>query len=208
MLNIRTLARSCAATALMAVSITASTMVAAPSAQADPVIPIDWTVDVTSHLAKLNKDLTVPTGTFKGGFDLATSTITGDLALPQATSRLDLGSLPLANVTLALEQTAPVTGTVDLATLTASTTATYNVRIVAIRPLFAPWVNLVKSTCVTRTPVSAGLAGPVDLTNGSTFSGAFDLGKFSGCGLGVNEIVNGIVPGPGNTITARFTPTA
>lgn len=202
MFNVRTLARSSAVAALAAVSIT---MTQAP-AQADPVVPIDWNVDVTSHLAALDKDVVIPTGTFIGGFDLATGKITGDLGLEPSTTRLDIGSLPLASVTMAMEQTAPVTGSLDLATMDAETTSTFNVHVVAIRPVIAPWLNLVNRNCLTRTPVSSTLKGKVDLASGSTFTGTYDLPKFSRCGFGVNAIINQIVSGPGNGITAVFTP--
>ncbi|MDR7255296.1 hypothetical protein J2X46_004298 [Nocardioides sp. BE266] len=206
MLTARTLARRLGRV-IAVVALATGTASALPApAQADPIVPIDWKVDVTSHLVKLNKDLVVPTGTFKGGFDVATWQLTGALALPEATSRLDLGSLPLAKVTLAMEQTAPVTGGVDLFTMTGTARSTFNVRILAIRPMLTPWVNLVNPACVTRTPVVADLGGKVDLQLGSTFTGTYDLPKFTGCGLGVTAIVNQIVSGSGNSLTAKFTP--
>lgn len=181
---------------------------AAAPAQADS-LPIEWNVDATTHLASLNKDVHVPTGTFSGSYDFATGKVSGNLKLPQATSRLDLGSLPLANVTMAMEQTAPISGDIDIMTMQARTTSTFNVRILAIRPVLLPFFNLVNgSTCKTQTPVVASLAGKVDLAAGSTFTGSYDLPKFANCGFGVNQIINLLVPGPGNTMTAKFTPRA
>lgn len=206
MLKARTLARRLGRVVAVVALATASASVLPAPAQADPIVPIDWKVDVTSHLAKLNKDLVVPTGTFTGGFDVATWQLTGNLALPEATSRLDLGSLPLAKVTMAMEQTAPVSGGVDLFTMTGTARSTFNVRILAIRPVLTPWVNLVNPACVTRTPVVADLGGKVDLQLGSTFTGTYDLPKFTGCGIGVTAIVNQIVSGSGNSLTAKFTP--
>ncbi len=202
MFDLRTVARSSAVTAIAALSIT----LAQPAAQADPIIPIDWNVDATSTLAKLGKEVTLPTGTFVGSFDLGNSQLTGDLTLPAATTRLDIGKLPLANVTMELAQAAPVVGTVDLATMQAQTTASFDVKIPAIRPVFAPWINLVKSSCQTRTPVVTSIGGAVDLVAGSTFSGSYELPKFKNCGLGVTSILNEIVPGGGNTMSARFYP--
>lgn len=206
MLKARTLARRLGRVVAVVALATASASVLPAPAQADPIVPIDWKVDVTSHLAKLNKDLVVPTGTFTGGFDVATWQLTGNLALPEATSRLDLGSLPLAKVTMAMEQTAPVSGGVDLFTMTGTARSTFNVRILAIRPVLTPWVNLVNPACVTRTPVVADLGGKVDLQLGSTFTGTYDLPKFTGCGIGVTAVVNQIVSGSGNSLTAKFTP--
>lgn len=206
MLKARTLARRLGRVVAVVALATASASVLPAPAQADPIVPIDWKVDVTSHLAKLNKDLVVPTGTFTGGFDVATWQLTGNLALPEATSHLDLGPLPLAKVTMAMEQTAPVSGGVDLFTMTGTARSTFNVRILAIRPVLTPWVNLVNPACVTRTPVVADLGGKVDLQLGSTFTGTYDLPKFTGCGIGVTAVVNQIVSGSGNSLTAKFTP--
>lgn len=187
------------------VGLVATTGWSGPAA-AEPTIPIDWNVDATSTLAKLGKEVAIPTGTFVGHFDLGTSQLTGDLTLPPATTRLDIGKLPLANVTMELAQAAPVSGTVDLTTMQARTTASFNVRIPAIRPVFAPWLNLVKSSCQTRTPVITSIGGVVDLAAGSTFSGSYELPTFEKCGLGVTAIINQIVPGGGNTMSARFYP--
>lgn len=180
---------------------------AAP-AHADPVVPIDWKVDATTTLKKLDQTVVIPTGSFVGGFDLGTSQLSGDLSLPQASKRLDIGQLPLANITFAMKQAAPVTGTVDLATMQASTVASFNVQLVSIRPVIAPWLNLVGNTCQTAQPVTTSIGGTVDLINGSTFSGTYELGKFARCGLLVTPIINAIVPGPGNTMTAKFSPRA
>jgi hypothetical protein len=72
MLKARTLARRLGRVVAVVALATASASALPAPAQADPIVPIDWTVDVTSHLARLDKDLVVPTGTFTGGFDVAT----------------------------------------------------------------------------------------------------------------------------------------
>lgn len=200
--NKRFLASALAAGAL---ALGGSVALSAP-AQADPTFPINWTVDTTTTLKKLNQTIVVPTGTFGGEFDAGAGTLRGDLALPEASKRLDLGALPLANATFAMEQAAPVTGTLDLGTFEAQTTATFNVRIVSIRPVLAPWLNLVAPHCQTRTPVVAQLGGKVDLAAGSTFTGTYEMPKFSGCGLAVTPIVNATVAGPGNMLSATFHP--
>lgn len=181
---------------------------AAPAAQADPVIPINWNVDVTTTIKKLNKTVTVPTGTFAGQVDLGTGDLTGDLSLPPATSRLDLGSLPLANVTIQQVQAAPTTGKVDLLAMTTTTTSTYHVKLVSIRPIITPWLNLVGNSCRTKNPVVSTLSGQLDLINGSTVNGTFTLGKFANCGLFTTPVINLVMPGDGNTVSAKFSPPA
>lgn len=175
-------------------------------AQADPFMPIDWKVDATTTMKSLKQTVVVPTGSFKGQVDLETMALSGDMKLPQATKRLDIGALPVANVTFAMEQAAPVTGQVDLASMTATTTAKFNVRLVSVRPVLTPWVNLVGNNCRTATPVTTTLGGPLNLVDKTTFSGTYALPKFTGCGLFVTPMINAIVPGPGNTFSATFYP--
>jgi hypothetical protein len=51
------------------------------------------------------------------------------------------------------------------------------------------------------------MSGPVDLVNGSTFTGEFAVPKFKNCGLPTFAL-NLIIPGDGNTFTATATPKA
>src|SRR3954447_23088455 len=83
-----------------------------PRAAAAPNLDIHWRVDAQTHLAKLNRDVVVPRGTFDGALDLATGDLTGSLALPPATLRLDAvpGLLPLADASFSIEQAEPITG--------------------------------------------------------------------------------------------------
>ncbi len=178
---------------------------AAPAHAANEV-PIDWKVDATTTMKSLGQTVVIPTGSFKGSFDLSTGQLTGDLSLPQATQRLDIGKLPLAKVTFAMEQAAPITGSLNIFTMEAKTTASFNVRIVSVKPVIAPWLNLVGKNCRTREPVTTEIGGKVDLAGKSTFSGEYALGKFKNCGFGVTEILNAVVPGDGNTMSATFYP--
>lgn len=203
MMQIRTLVRTLA---VAATALIASLPLTATPAQAEPVLPINWNVDVTTTMKSLGQTVVVPTGTFDGGFDLGTGKLSGDLELPRATKRLDIGRLPLAKVTFAMEQAAPIDGTIDLATMTAKTTASFNVRIVAIRPVLTPWINLVRGSCTTRTPVTAELGGPVNLAGKTTFEGQYELPRFRNCGLLATPTINAIVPGPGNSLSATFYP--
>jgi len=55
---------------------------AAPEAQADVTVPLNFTVNATTHLARLNMDVAIPQGTFTGAADVTTGTVTGNLSLP------------------------------------------------------------------------------------------------------------------------------
>jgi hypothetical protein len=184
----------------------AQLLVSTPPATADPVIPINWTVNASTHLAKLDLDVTVPPGTFVGSIDLADGNLTGSLTLPPATTRFKAAGLPLADATFAISQ-ANVVGHVDFATLQVTATSTFDIRVVSVRPVLLPFVNLVGNRCTTSTPISVTMSGQVDLAAGSTFTGVYTIPPLENCGL-ATPALNLLVPGSGNTFTASFSPTA
>jgi hypothetical protein len=106
-----------------------ATVAVAPAASADPDIPLDWTVDATTHIAGLNQDVAITGGTFVGTADLGTGEIVADLTLPAATTQVKLIGLPLANTAFQVAPTGPATGTIDLATLTVTMTSTFHIEI-------------------------------------------------------------------------------
>jgi hypothetical protein len=179
----------------------------APSASADPDLPINWLVDAETHVAGLNQDVSVTGGTFEGSVDLATGEVTGDLTLPPATTQVKLGSLPLANTAFEVTPVGSPTGTVDLSTLTITLTSTFDIEIPYLRPTLLP-INLVGDRCQTQEPITLTMTGEVDLVNGTTLSGEYEIPRFKDCGLLVTPILNLIVPGPGNTFTATARPPA
>ena len=183
----------------------AVTFASASPAHADPILPINWKVDASTTLKSLNMTVVVPTGSFVGSIDLGTGNLTGNLNLPPASTQMKIGSLSLATATFEMEQASPVTGHVDLATLTATTTASFNARLRSLKPLGLP-INLVGNNCRTATPVTSSLTGPVSLTGSSTFTATYTMPKFKDCGFFITPIINLIIPGPGNTLTATFGP--
>lgn len=175
-------------------------------AQAATTIPIDWKVDASTTMKNLGMTVNVPTGSFKGAFNLDNATLSGEMTLPQASKRIDLGPLPLATVVFAMEPAGPVSGTVeDFATLKVKVKAQFNVRIVSIKPLGSP-VNLVGRNCRTVSPVVSELGGNVNLAGKTTFKGTYALPRFRNCGLLVTPVINSIIPGPGNSFAATFYP--
>jgi hypothetical protein len=182
----------------------AQLLVSTPPATADPILPINWNVNASTHLAKLDLDVTVPQGTFTGGIDLANGNLTGTLDLPPATTRFKAAGLPLADATFAISQT-NVVGHVDFATLQVTATSTFDIRIVSVRPVLLPFVNLVGNRCTTSTPITVTMSGQVDLAAGSIFTGVYTIPPLKNCGL-ATPALNLVVPGPGNTFTASFSP--
>jgi hypothetical protein len=50
------------------------------------------------------------------------------------------------------------------------------------------------------------MEGPVDLFNGSTFTGSYTIPSFVDCGLLMDPLLTTTTSGPGNTFTASFRP--
>jgi len=180
---------------------------AAPSASADTIIPINWTVNASTTLKSLGLSVTVPPGSFVGQVDLTTGAITGNLALPAASKTISFAGLPLATATFAMKETGPITGHVDLATQTVTVNSSFSFSITSATLALAPHLNLVGNSCRGSSPISVNLSGPVSLTGASTFSATYTLPKLTGCGL-LTPILNLVIPGPGNTFTATFAPPA
>lgn len=179
---------------------TALTLGAAPSASAAP-IGVGWDANVTTTVKKLGQQITFPQAKFAAQIDLGTGAISGDLNLPDATSTLKLGSLPLAKVTLAVEPTKPVTA--QLTGLKVEANQEFNIHLKKIEPLGLP-INLVGKNCRTATPVKAKLNGDLTgLFDPYTLSGTYTIPKFANCGLST-FIINLVIPGEGNTMKADF----
>jgi hypothetical protein len=105
-----------------------------------------------------------------------------------------------------MTQNGPITGHVDLATMTATVNTSFNFAITKATLSFLPWLNLVGSSCRGSAPINVTLSGPVSLTGTSSFSATYTLPKLTGCGFLLTPILNLIIPGPGNTFTASFGP--
>ncbi len=202
-----TLTRRGGLAALMVLMLATFGLATAPSAgAADLIIPIHWNVNASTHIKSLNLDVTVPTGTFTGTFDVNTGVLTGNVSLPPAAKTISIAGIPLATATFAMTPTGPITGHVDLKTLTATVSASFNFAITSATLSIAPKLNLVGNSCKGVSPVSVDMSGPVNLSTGSTFSSTYTIPKFTGCGFLVTPLLNLIIPGPGNTFTATFAP--
>jgi hypothetical protein len=201
-----TLTRRGGLAALMVLVLATFGLATAPSAgAADVIIPITWNINASTHLKNLNLDVTVPTGTFTGTIDLTTGAIQGNLNLPPASKTISFAGIPLATATFAMSAAGPITGHVDLTTLTATVNSSFNFAISSATLSIAPWLNLVGNNCHGVTPISVAMSGPVSLTGASTFSSTYTIPKLTGCGL-VTPILNLVVPSSGNTFTATFSP--
>jgi hypothetical protein len=176
---------------------------AAASAHSDPTFKVTYIVKATTHIAKLNQNISVPPGRFVGTIDLVTGNLVGNLTLPPAQTIVNLAGVGLATAGFAVAPVGPVRGHVDLAKLTLTATSVFNAKIPYIHPLGLP-INLVGSSCQTAKPISITFSGKVNFA-GSTFSSSYTIPDFQNCAL-TTPAINLLIPGPGNTFTAKFSP--
>jgi hypothetical protein len=197
-------ARVVAAIALASAALAGSVVASSPVG-ADPILPVDWNVDATTHIASVGIDSTTTGGSFVGEVDLGTGELTGDLSLPPAEATFRVLGVGLADVGFEVVPTAPTTGTVNLSALTVSMTSTFDIKLTHVSPAGISLVNLVGNRCQTREPITLTATGPVDLVNGSTISGEFSIPRFKNCGL-LTLGLNLLLPGDGNTFSATASP--
>ena len=171
----------------------------------DLLFPFNWDVDASTHLKKLNQDVTVPTGNFTGVVDLTTGQLSGDITLPPAQMTLNLAGIGLVTANMQIVEAQPVTGTLDPSNFAVSATAVFNINIPSAYPSATPTVNVVGDSCTTSAPVSVTMTGTANLTGASTFSGAYTIPNLKTCGVATTAL-NLVVPGPGNTFTAVVQP--
>jgi hypothetical protein len=176
--------------------------VGTPAGAADTVIPVDYTVNASTTLAKLHQTVTVPPGTFTGSIDLNTAVLSGNLTLPPASTTVSVAGIGLAKATFELSPVKPVVGTVNFSTFAVTATAQFNVLVTSVEPLSLP-LNLVGNNCGTSKPVSVTFSGTFSLTAQSNFSGTYTIPPLSHCGL-ATPALNLVIPGPGNAFNASF----
>lgn len=187
----------------------ASVMVVGPTAVAGAtsnsnLYPINYKVNASTTLAKLNETVKVPPGTFKGSLNLSTFVLRGNLNLPPASTTVSLGGIGLATATFKLAEAKPITGKVNINKLTVTATAVFNVLVTSVKPLSLP-VNLVGNNCSTSKPVSVTFSGKFSFSGASKFSGTYTIPPLQNCQLATTAL-NLVIPGPGNVFNASFAP--
>jgi hypothetical protein len=176
-------------------------------AGAASVLPFDYQVIASTHIKKLNQDITVPPGEFVGNVDLDAQTLVGNMVLPAATFEFPMAGVGLVTATAKMAQLKQVTGTIDFSqfpSITVVATATISVRLIDVH-LIGTTKNLVGPFCRTSRPVVVTMAGQASFTDASTFSGVYTIPPFRDCGNATTAI-NLVIPGPGNTFTATAIP--
>ncbi len=195
---------------IVAAALFASTIGTVPLASAATphssgnLYPIDYKVNATTTLAKLNETVKVPTGSFIGSLNLNNFVLSGKLNLPPASTTFNLAGIGLAKATFKLSETKLVTGKVNLNSLKVTATSSFNVLVTSVEPLGLP-VNLVGNSCGTSKPVSVTFSGPFSFSGASTFSGKYTIPPLQNCEL-ATPALNLLIPGPNNVFKASFAP--
>lgn len=194
--------------AACACSLVAAIGLAAAASASAATIPLsNWSLSGSLTLAKLGQSVALPAGsTFNGGLDLSTDQLTGDVSIPQFTSRLYVLGLPV-DATLQFAEAAPVSGQVTIgATSTITATASENIHIVRLSSPLLP-LNLVGNSCRTSAPVVLPLnySGPLTLTTGFSFSGKATIPPLQGCGL-ATPLLSLLMSGPNNPFSITLAP--
>lgn len=210
--------------AALASSVALATMVAAPASAAD-TLPITFQADTTTIIAKTGQPVVFPTTDLVTDVDLVGGTVTGTLALPQASADLKLGPATLANFTISIVDPTPVSGTLtqggpaEAPTLDLAVQQSFKIRIDSVKPLGidtgsagSASVDLIPagSNCVTAetTAELTGSLDAIDLIQNNQadahVKGTYTIPQFQNCGA-FTSVLNGIIAGPGNSLDVHLT---
>ena len=181
---------------------------AASSASAASLPFTNWNLSGTLTVKKLNQSVTLPAGSrFNGSVDLSTGALTGDVTIPEFTTRFRVLGLPV-DATLDLVEAGPATGHVTLGSpnITIDGTSALTIKIGRLSSPLLP-LNLAGGFCQTSSPASLPLhyVGPLDLASGFTFSGTTTIPPLEHCGL-ATPLLNTLMAGSGNPFTVKLSP--
>ncbi|HEY1737318.1 MAG TPA: hypothetical protein VGI86_01330 [Acidimicrobiia bacterium] len=163
-----------------------------------------YNITASTHIKKLNEDVTIKGGVMKATVDIATGKLTGSLTLPPATVTTTEAGLPVLTATFDMKEAKPVTGKINFSTFKVTATSVFNILITKATAGPIP-VNLVGNKCATATPVSVTMSGKASFTGPSTFTGSYTIPQFANCSL-ATPVLNQLIPGPGNSFKAVATP--
>jgi hypothetical protein len=181
-----------------------ATAATASTVAADPDLPLDLASTATIHLAKLGLD-SEGTGRFVGSVDLGTCELTGNPTMNATETNVDLLGIRAATVGVEVTPVAPIAGHIDFTTFQIEATASFDIKVLYVRPFGIRWLNLVGNNCTTSEPTSITVTGTADpATFAVTLAGEFTIPKFKSCGL-TTPILDLLISGPGNTFTSTST---
>jgi hypothetical protein len=176
----------------------------------DFIVNLDsWTLSGTVHLATLDQDVVLPSGsTFNGSTDLTSQVLTGDLSIKKFTTRLKVIGVPLT-VALSINETSPISGTV---TLDNAGILHIQGQVAADIVIDGAGISILRLPlhCATATPVvfPINFDGPVSsLGDGQlTFASTTTFPDISGCFL--SGLLTSLMSGPGQSVSFTAAPPA
>ncbi|WP_053717984.1 DUF6801 domain-containing protein [Saccharothrix sp. NRRL B-16348] len=177
---------------------TTTTTTTAPN---DP-LRITYGVNGSSTIKKLNSGLPLGPGTLATEVDLMAGKFEGDLALPDTSGTFKLFGFMPTTAKVRLIPQMRTHGTITAGAVTARTAV--GIKLTDVRVL---GIQVVRPTdwCQTVAPSIVDLTSKpgFDPLNGGGLTGSYSIGEFDRCGL-VTAVVNGTIPGPGNTLDLQI----
>jgi hypothetical protein len=175
-----------------------SVVLGASTAVAEPIFNYDVTKG-TSTIKKLNSSLPLGPGKLVVDLDGATGNFTSTIDLPPAQSNFKLFNALPGTATVTLHQTGPITGTLVDGVVTSHANVTIqlsDIKVIGFIPL------LVGDKCMTKTPAAIELHSAPDFNplDGGDLLATYTIPEFANCNLATG-ILNGLIPGPDNTIS-------
>ncbi|MDQ8044071.1 MAG: fibronectin type III domain-containing protein [Solirubrobacteraceae bacterium] len=156
-------------------------------------------------LKNLAKGSVPLTGSVKGSYGAASGEVSADLALNGSTANLvALGFLPVT-ATVNLASTAPLTGQLTGASLTA--TAKFRVKLPSLKVFGVSLGGGATCQAAQISTVALKSTGAFTPGAGGTLAGSFAISNLTGCGV-LNGVVSPLTAGSGNAIALTLTPAA
>ncbi len=176
----------------------------------DFVVKLDsWPLSGNVHLATLDQDVALPSGsTFNGSTDLTSQVLSGDLSIKKFSTWLKVWGIPLT-VALSINETSPISGTV---TLDDAGQLHIHGHVAANIAIDGVGISIVRLplNCATATPVDFPIDfdGPVSsLGDGQlTFPGTTTFPEITGCFL--SGLLTSLMSGPGQGVSFTTAPPA
>ncbi|MFC0106560.1 hypothetical protein [Kibdelosporangium aridum] len=179
-----------------AIALTA-TLLGAGTAAADPVFTYDITKG-SSTIKKLNATLPLGPGSLVVDLEGATGRFTADMQLPPSQGSFKIFGVFPTTATVTMQQVGKVTGTLTDGAVTAHSDVV--IRLTDVKAIGFPL--FVGDNCRTAKPASIDLvseSGFNPLEGGELTAAPYTIPEFTDCGLSTG-ILNGLIPGPGNTL--------
>nr|WP_042185272.1 hypothetical protein [Kibdelosporangium sp. MJ126-NF4]CEL16662.1 hypothetical protein [Kibdelosporangium sp. MJ126-NF4]CTQ88986.1 hypothetical protein [Kibdelosporangium sp. MJ126-NF4] len=180
-----------------AIATLTAALLGAGTAAADPIFTYDITKG-TSTIKKLNSSLALGPGSLITDLEGATGRFNATMSLPPAHGEFKVIGLLPTTATVSFEQSGPIPGTITDGVVAAHSDVIIRLSDVKVGGLPA----FVGENCRTKTPASIDLDSAPEfnpLEGGDLVAKPYTIPEFTDCGLST-LMLNGLIPGPDNTL--------